>query len=170
MKFALNAALDILPHNSNLQLWRKRTDSSCPLCKENQSLLHVLNNCRVARDLRRYNIRHDCVLQEIAKAIMPCLPPGTNFTVDITDRYKFPLHIVPTGLRPDIVWWSSSKKSLCLLELTVCFESNFEQAATRKIAKYVDLVDQATTSGYKTTSSPSKLELEVYQICLVLHT
>ena len=26
MKFALNAAVDALPHNSNLHLWRKETD------------------------------------------------------------------------------------------------------------------------------------------------
>ena len=44
MKFALNAAVDALPHNANLHLWRKRKDTSCPLCGSNQSLLHVLNN------------------------------------------------------------------------------------------------------------------------------
>ena len=43
MKFALNAAVDALPHNANLHLWKKREDSSCPLCHENQSLLHILN-------------------------------------------------------------------------------------------------------------------------------
>ena len=62
MKFALNAAVDVLPHNANLHLWKKRKDPNCPLCKSNQSLLHVLNNCSAARDLRRYNTRHDDVL------------------------------------------------------------------------------------------------------------
>ena len=52
MKFALNAALDVLPHNNNLDRW-KRQDRSCPLCSSNQSLLHILNNCPVAIRLRR---------------------------------------------------------------------------------------------------------------------
>ena len=69
----INAALDVLPHNANLHLWKKKASPACQLCGNYQSLLHVLNNCDVARDLRRYNIRHDLVLQEIAAAIKPHL-------------------------------------------------------------------------------------------------
>ena len=148
MKFSLNAAVDVLPHNANLHLWKKRQDPACPLCGNNQSLLHVLNNCAVARDLRRYNVRHDGVLKEIAEAIQPYLPPSSVLSVDI---HKFPIHIVPTDLRPYIVWWNTQNRSLCLVELTVCFESNFEDAARRKTAKYTDPVDQAHANGYNTT-------------------
>ena len=151
MKFALNAAVDILPHNANLHLWKKRKDPSCPLCNHNLSLLHVLNNCTVARDLRRYNIRHDAVLQEIAVAIRSYIPTTSVLTADIGEGYAFPLHIVPSDLRPDIVWWDENSRSLCLAELTVCFESNFEDAALRKSAKYLDLADQAELNGYHTT-------------------
>ena len=31
MKFALNAALDVLPHNSNLHLWKKKNSPTCTL-------------------------------------------------------------------------------------------------------------------------------------------
>ena len=55
MQFVLNAAVDILPHNANLQLWRKKESDACPLCGERQTLIHMLNCCRVARDLSRYN-------------------------------------------------------------------------------------------------------------------
>ena len=44
MKFALNAALDVLPHNANLHLWKKKASPACQLCGNYQSLLHVLNN------------------------------------------------------------------------------------------------------------------------------
>ena len=64
-KFALNAAQDVLPHNKNLHLWKKKSSSLCPLCKEVQSLVHVLNNCPVALKLHQYNFRHDMVLREI---------------------------------------------------------------------------------------------------------
>ena len=46
LKFALNAATDTLPHNSNQE--------QCKLCGKKQTLLHVLNNCEVTLKLRRY--------------------------------------------------------------------------------------------------------------------
>ena len=149
MKFALNAAVDVLPHNVNLHLWKKRNDPSCPLCHEKQSLLHILNNCSVARDACRYNHRHDSVLQVIAAAVRDNISSTSTLTVDISDSYTFPLHIITTDLRPDLVCWDEAHKSLILAELTVCFETNFEEAAQRKSAKYVDLVEQAQARGYK---------------------
>ena len=151
MKFALNAAVDVLPHNSNLHLWKKRKDPSCPLCGSNQSLLHVLNNCSVARDARRYNTRHDAVLSVIAAVVKPNIPQTSTLTVDIGDSYSFPLHIVDTDLRPDLVWWDERHRYLHMVELTVCFESNFVEAAERKSAKYMDLVEQSHTKGYETS-------------------
>ena len=55
LKFALNAASDTLPHNSNLSIWRRReglTDG-CKLCGRKQTLLHILNDCPVALKLRQ---------------------------------------------------------------------------------------------------------------------
>ena len=37
-----------------------------------------------------------------------------------------------------------------MAELTVCFETNFEEAASRKSAKYDHLVEQAKAKGYST--------------------
>ena len=48
-----------------------------------------------------------------------------------------------------LVRWDEAHKSLILAELTVCFETNFEEAAQRKSAKYVYLVEQAQARGYK---------------------
>ena len=45
LKFALNSAVDTLPHNANLHLWRKHHSSACPLCGEKQTLIHILNTC-----------------------------------------------------------------------------------------------------------------------------
>ena len=98
MKFCLNAALYVPPHNANLHLWKKRQDPSCPLCSNSQSLFYILNNCPVAKHLRRYNIRHDKVLHKIATAVKPHLPPLAVTAVDIRESYAFPLHIVPTDL------------------------------------------------------------------------
>ena len=147
LKFAINAAGDVLPHNANLYLWKKRKDPSCPLSHENQSLLHVLNNCSVARDSRRYNVQHDAILSTITETVRHNIPLTTTMTADISDTYEFPHHISPTDLRPELVWWDKAHKSITLVELTVCFETNFEEGARRKIAKYLHLVEQAKARG-----------------------
>ena len=151
MKFALNATLDVLPHNSNLHLWQKKNSPACTLCGGNQTLLHVLNNCTTARDHRRYNSRHDLVLHGVAAAIKSQLPETTTMSVDIGEGYQLPCRIVSTDLRPDILWWDFSHKSVCFVELTVCFETNFVDAAERKTTKYADLVRQARSNGYRAT-------------------
>jgi len=60
------------------------------LCQQNQTLLHVLNNCPVSRDLRQYNNRHDAVLRVIASAVQETISVSTSLTVDVGDQYRFP--------------------------------------------------------------------------------
>ena len=61
LKFMLNAAHDTLSHNSNLSVWRREAGLSaqCKLCGQQQTLLHVLNNCEMVLQLQRFNERHD---------------------------------------------------------------------------------------------------------------
>ena len=73
------------------------------------------------------------------------------WTADISDNYCFPNHIVPSELRPDLVWWDDSRKTLCLTELTVCYDTNFEEAALRKSSKYEALAERARANGYQAT-------------------
>ena len=150
MKFALNSAVDTLPHNANLHLWKKRGDDRCPLCGDRQTLIHVLNICPVALKARRFNLRHDAVLEIITETISTCLTTTEKMSSDLSE-YGFPHHIVPTTLRPDIVWWDESKKRLLLIELTISFETSFDSAAERKRAKYEDLQRRAQRAGYHTT-------------------
>ena len=123
LKFALNSAVDTLPHNANLCLWRKCSSDSCPLCGE---LVHVLNSCKQALKTRRYNRRHDAVLTEIRAVLATYTSPPASLSTDL-GSYYFPQHIVSTNLRPDVVWWDDTRNKiiLCLVELTICFESSF---------------------------------------------
>ena len=76
LKFALNASLDKLPTNANLHTWGKKPHDICPLCQDyRQSLLHVLNHCKVAMDLRQYSRRHDEVLNIFGDFVQSWLPP-----------------------------------------------------------------------------------------------
>ena len=123
MKFALNAALDTLPTNSNLHRWGKKSYDTCPLCSSHQSLLHILNNCPIAMDLCCYSRRHDEVLLLIGDFVRSHLHPSFLFTIDLASMgYSFPQHITPTDMRPDIVWWSDERRELGMLELTISYE------------------------------------------------
>ena len=156
MKFALNAVCDTLPHQSNLKRWKKVYNDDCPLCKEKQTLLHVLNHCQKALDLRRYTKRHDSVLEVIASLVKDHIPNAYVFSADLSsEKYSFPEHICKSdSLRPDIVIWSDLKKEVWLIELTVCFETNTENAATRKRERYFDLANNIRAKGYRCVLSP----------------
>ena len=151
LKFVWNASLNTLPTNSNLHMWGKKASDICPLCRaSSQSLSHVLNNCPMAMELRRYSRRHDAVLQVIGDFIKTHLPPQFSISIDSpSEVYSFPQHITPTNLRPDIVWWSDQRRELCLLELTVSYESGVADARARKAAKYHDLVEAGRAAGYR---------------------
>ena len=123
----------------------EETDSSaCPLCGEKQTLIHILNACRVAGDERRYNPRHDAIIVSFLSANSS---PTAHLTSDL-GSYAFPQHIVATDLRPDIVWWDDSSNKILLIELTVCFESSFRKAAEWKTAKYGNVVSRAKLSAF----------------------
>ena len=51
LRFALNSAIDTLPHNADLALWKKLGKYNCPLYSEKQTLTHIFNCCKVAREV-----------------------------------------------------------------------------------------------------------------------
>ncbi len=62
-----------------------------------------------------------------------------------------------TDLRPDIVCWNDDKKTITIVELTVCFETSYKAAVTRKEDRYLDLILDAKRAGY----SPTQITLEM---------
>lgn len=155
LKFAVNACQDTLPHNSNLALW-KGQPSDCKLCGKRQTLLHVLCNCPVALQLRRYNVRHDEVLHLLYSFLKEYLHTNQHIIADLQDLspYVFPPHIAKTDLRPDIVVWNDTTRSVSLLELTVCHESNFVEAHQRKVTRYLDLEEEIRRSHFRVKTVP----------------
>ena len=150
MKFALNAAQDTLPHNVNLAHWRNLSDT-CKLCRGRQTLLHLLNNCPIALQCRRYNQRHDLVLTAITAFQTEVLDSDYTIVLDLAgaDTYTFPLMLATTDLRPDIVIFEV-KQHATIIKLTVSFESNFNKAQNRKKAKYHDVLDDIKGNGFDT--------------------
>ena len=83
------------------------------------------------------------------------LPEWMHITADLPGmQYTFPQDITTTDLRPDIVIWDS--QVIYLVELTVPFETNIDDAVARKVHCYQDLRDACAPS-----QSSSIITLEV---------
>ena len=115
---------------------------------------HVLNQCPVSLHLRRYNTRHDAVLEVIKSSIMPLLSDADCLIADLHSHqpYIFPpsphtSHITHTNLRPDLVLWNTNNLMVCLVELTICFETRFKETHSLKENKYADLVEKIRKAG-----------------------
>ena len=148
MKFTLNAAQDTLPHNGNLHLWKKLSSPNCPLCFDRQTLLHTLNHCPVALLSRRYNQRHDAVLELFHEFTCSHASPQQQVTVDLPNQpYCFPASFVCTDNRPDLVIWKKDQASIHLAELTVPFETTMKDAVTRKRARYSELLQDCSRTA-----------------------
>ena len=150
MKFALNLATDTLPHNVNLALWRKSDHLSvaCKLSGEWQTLCHILNNCKTALKLWQYNARHDQVLQTIIKFMKQQVSEDMKVVADLEQQYQFPPSLAFTDLRPDLVAYSCLSKTAIIVELPVCFETNFQDAKERKATKYSELVEEIEENDF----------------------
>ena len=148
LKFAMNAVTDTLPHNANLHMWAKIPSATCKICPGKQTLVHVLNCCSTALKNRRFNLRHDDILRALSAFASNHLPDGYQITSDLPEeQYSFPQQVATTDERPDIVLWSSN--AIHLIELTVPFETGFEEAADRKKRRYSTLATRCTERGYK---------------------
>ena len=44
-----------------------------------------------------------------------------------------------------------------IIELTICFESGFDEAAARKVSRYSELAEDASANGYRTTIIPVQI-------------
>ncbi len=74
--------------------------------------------------------------------------------VDLDQKLSCPPEIVTTNLRPDLILWSTSQKSLFIVELTVPWEAAIGEANERKRLKYSDLVAEAVQRGWWTQLLP----------------
>ena len=73
-----------------------------------------------------------------------------TFLYDLEGQLRFPIEAAVTSLRPDVVLFSRSSKTIVLLELTVPLEDNAHPAHDRKTTKYSALVTACEENGFKT--------------------
>ena len=149
MQFVLNAIIDTLPTNSNLVRWKKRTNDKCDMCKNKETLMHVLNNCVECLD--RYTWRHNSILLHIKNFLVKDMPENTKIYLDLPGHHKgistVPVDIVVTNQKPDMVI-IDNLGNVTLMELTVPFETNIIQAAERKSQRYEGLLSEINSNGH----------------------
>ena len=156
LSFAVRSSIDFLPTLSNLKCWGKRTNAHCQLCKNNESLCHVLNNCSVSLNQGRYTWRHDSILRHIVQLLQDS---STNSDIkmyaDISDMTSsggtIPANILPTSQRPDLFLYNETAKKAVIGELTVSFEPNIPKAHERKQSRYAGLLSDLNRAGVNTS-------------------
>ena len=153
LKFLTNACIDTLPTNSNLNRWKKRNSPNCQLCGNRETLLHVLNNCRTMLDQGRYTWRHNSVLNYLFKVLKPTNPTSPfeifcDLSGKMTGISTIPTDILVTSQKPDIVIVNKSDKSVFIIELTIPFDRNIDDARKRKEKRYENLNDDICKAGF----------------------
>ena len=156
--FVMKAISDSLPTNSNLKLWNKIVSSQCKSCgNQNQTIHHVLNNC--SAHLHLYAWRHDNVLNSLHSFLVKHIKQS-DIRVDLVTKDSrilearvntIPCDIFPTFLRPDVVIVDRRDRKIVIIELTIPFERNFEEAQRRKSVKYASVIAGLEEAGYACT-------------------
>ena len=80
LSFCLNATYNTLPSPANLKRMKIQTEANCFLCGHTPCTVgHILSGCKAALNQRRYDVRHDLVLTDIATVVR-------NFANDMQEQ------------------------------------------------------------------------------------
>ncbi|XP_041466188.1 uncharacterized protein LOC121416780 [Lytechinus variegatus] len=151
LSFAVRSSIDCLPTFRNLQRWGKKLSANCKLCGNKQTLLHVLNGCKIMLEQGRYTWRHNNILNAIYECLQSSISGDYTLRVDLPDKANhptIPMNILPTPLRPDLVLSSVQNKEVIVVELTVPFEQNIDSRHVSKCNKYAPLTNDIIDQGY----------------------
>jgi len=96
------------------------------------------------------------VLDVIHTLVSSNLPSDYQVIADLPDQAPsiFPPHIAATDLPLDLVEWSNARQEVILFKLTVCFESNFDNAQQKKREKYLDLMKTIQRTHFRAQLVP----------------
>nr|XP_061825268.1 uncharacterized protein LOC133612115 [Nerophis lumbriciformis] len=102
--------------------------------------------------------------QSSSKSIQSLLSVGGewNMKADLDRQLKFPQEITTTLLRPDIVLWSTSTKTVIMVELTVPWEEGMEAAFERKRDEYLELASECAQAGWRPFTYPVEVGCRGY--------
>ena len=79
---------------------------------------------------------------------------------DLESALVFP--VVPTKLRPDMIVWNEEEKVMKIIELTVSWETNIDDAYNRKNVRYENLCNLCEDEGWTTDCLPIEVGARGY--------
>ena len=128
----------------------------CPLCKNNETLCHVLNNCSVSLNQGTYTWRHDSILRHIVQLLQaPSTKSNVKMYADINGTTSsggtIPAYILPTSQHPDLFLYNEKAEKAIIAELTVPFEPNIPKAHEIKQSRYAGLFSDLNRAGVNTS-------------------
>ena len=152
-RFLLQAMTNTAPTMSYLRTINANVSAACPKCHQSpETLLHALNNCKVSLESGLFTWRHNEVLKHLSRSLreeycdtweVRCDLPGEEANDTI------PQHILVTPLKPDAVIFNRDKRAINLIELTICWDTNFNNAEARKTNRYQELEAELTERNWK---------------------
>lgn len=77
--------------------------------------------------------------------------------VDLRKQLRFPQHTVAASLWPDMIITCEASRHLIMLELTVPWEEQIEEANERKHAKSKELVEEYRGRAWRTFYEPREV-------------
>ena len=103
--------------------------------------------------LDRYTWRHNNIIHIMLQNIKPTPNNTTKVYADIEGESinggTIPPHIIPTQQKPDICHIDNQNKIITIIELTIPFETNIDNAHQRKQDRYTSLTHDITQAGWK---------------------
>lgn len=148
-----NIELELVPHIS--------LHNSRPIVKEKQeSITAPIHKNFISQTEVHRQIYGRKTPVQIAKTSMLSGANDWKVLIDYDNNpIVFPVDILPTNARPDIVIYSRSKKIVFLIELTCPSEENFDDARLRKEKRYATLLDAITPTKTGWTAKLFTLEV-----------
>ena len=164
LSFAIKASTNTLATPDNLKRWNIRISSHCPLCKNTGTLQHIINICKTSLNQGRFLWRHNSVLNHLHSVINSAKPPNLDIYSDLPNKTinggTIPPDIISTKSRVDLVLIDRSQTKLTLIELTCSYESNVEDAKSRKRNRYEDLREDLVKKRLHSEPSPHRSRLK----------
>lgn len=136
----------------------KTEDPSCPLCKERQTLEHVLSSCKAALTQGRYTWRHNQVLKVLAEAV------EFNIVMDKKRRPEPPVLFKKAGGKG--IWPETSTQSKYCNKGLLGDADDWECAADLKewSTDYPEVIKKTGLRPDIVLTSPSAMEILLIEL------
>ena len=143
--FTIRYFNNTLATRNNLQTWNLSQSSDCSFCLKSEALLHVVAGCKTYLEEGRYTWRHNSALHFIASTLKGI--KDTSLFVGLPG-FLSPCIITGEQFRPDMLL-STANSILHIIKLTVGFEANIDNNASRKYEKYRNLIQELSSDYHK---------------------